>query len=320
MSNILIIGGGGYLGSHLARLLLSNDYNVVIMDLKMNRKLFKDVLRRAVIVKGDVTNAKQLKKVLRRRRVDAVVHYAALLSSTTESNPSLGYRVNFDGVWNVWDAARAAEVDMVIFASSIAAYGSGITYEARENTYTIPETLYGISKQFGEMIGSWFLRKYGIQFAAFRYGSVIGPGRRNGGASAYSTLIVQKPAQGKPCEVWVRKKDTIPVAYVKDATAVTMSAYQNVRRLRSRIYNVASLKRSPTAEELAKSVKKHVPNAKIVFKPDPVAVRIIESWPKNLDTTTVQRELSWKPRYRNLDLIVADFVREVREHPDMFYV
>jgi nucleoside-diphosphate-sugar epimerase len=41
MSNILIIGGGGYLGSHLARLLLSNDYNVVIMDLKMNRKLCK---------------------------------------------------------------------------------------------------------------------------------------------------------------------------------------------------------------------------------------------------------------------------------------
>jgi len=320
MSTVLITGGCGFVGSHLARFLLGHDYRVVLMDLAVNEKLVKDIKDKCIIVEGDVTNETQLTEILKRYSVDGLVHYAALLSSAAESNPHLGYKVDFEGVWNVYSAARAAEVESVIFASSTAAYGRQVSEKAKEDVYTIPETLYGISKQFGEMVGLWFYRKYGIQFAAFRYGSVIGPGRRNGGASAYSTLIVQKAAQGEPYEVNVRRTDAMPIAYIKDVVEVTTVAYENIRRLQDRIYNFASLDPSPTAEELVSAVKKHIPDSKITFRPDPVIADIVNSWPRSLDTTRAQKELNWEPKYSNLDSLIKDFMREVKEHPEMFHV
>ena len=226
MSTVLITGGCGWLGSHLARFLLERDYNVILVDLAVNEKLVKDIKGKSVIVKADVTDITQLTEVLKKHRVDAVVHYAALLSVAVDSNPHLAYKVNFEGVWNVYNAARATEVESIIFASSVAAYGPGVVEEAKENAYTVPQTLYGVSKQFGEMLGLWFYRRYGIQFAAFRYPSIIGPGRRDGGASAYSQLIIQKPAQREPYEVNVQEEDAIPIAYIKDVVEVTTVAYK----------------------------------------------------------------------------------------------
>jgi len=320
MSTILITGGCGFVGSHLARFLLQHDYNVILMDSAVNEKLVRDIRARSVIVEADVTDKAQLTQVLRKHRVDGLVHYAAILSSAAESQPFLGYKVNFEGVWNVYNAARASEVESVIFASSTAAYGSEASQKPKENIYTVPQTLYGISKQFGEMLGFWFYRKYGIQFAAFRYGSIVGPGRRNGGASAYSTLIIQKPSQGQPYRVNVRKEDSIPVAYIKDAAEVTTLAYENIKRLKSRVYNVVSLSSSPTAGELASSVKKHIPKAAITFDPDPKTVAMVRSWPRNLDIRRVQTELRWRPRYSNLDTLITDFAAEVKEHPEMFHI
>jgi nucleoside-diphosphate-sugar epimerase len=208
----------------------------------------------------------------------------------------------------------------VIFASSIAAYGPNMPQTAKEDTYTIPYTLYGISKQLGEMLGLWFYRKYGVEFAAFRYGSVIGPGRRNGGASAYSTLIVQKPAQGEPYVVNVPKDSRIPIVYVKDVADATLVAYERIRNLKSRIYNLASLIPSSTANDIAETVRKYIPNARITFEPETKTSEIVKSWPRDLDTTRAQNELGWKPKYRFLDDLVADFVNEVSQHPSMYTI
>ena len=102
--------------------------------------------------------------------------------------------------------------------------------------FTTPQTLYGVSKHFGEMLGLWFFKKYGIQFSALRYASIIGPGRMDGGGSAYSTLIVQKPAQGEPYEVNVPEDTAIPLVYVKDAADATVVIYEKIRELKNRIY------------------------------------------------------------------------------------
>ncbi len=88
MSNILITGGCGFVGSHLARFLIEADYNVILTDLTVNEKLIKDIKGKCTIVKTDVTNVKQLENVLKKYRVDAVAHYAALLSAAIESDPS----------------------------------------------------------------------------------------------------------------------------------------------------------------------------------------------------------------------------------------
>jgi len=320
LSTVLITGGCGFVGSHLARFLLERDYNVVLMDLNVNGKLIKDIKGKSVIVRADITDREQLTQTLKRHRADVVAHYAALLSVETELNPHLGFKVDVEGVWNVLNAARDAEVNSVVFASSDAAYGPDASENAREDEHTIPETLYGISKQFGEMIGLWFHRKYGIQFVAFRYASIIGPGRRDGGGSAYSTLMVQKPAQGEPYEVNVRKEDVMPIVYVKDVAEVTTIAFENIPRLKSRIYNVSSLSPSPTATKIASCVRKHIPKAEIAFRPDPLITAMVDTWPKHIDTRRVQTELNWRPRFSSLDMLIGDFIREVKENPEMFFI
>lgn len=318
--SVLITGGTGFIGSHFARKLLNKGYTVVLLDIKIKKKLIKDIVGKIKIVKGDVTSPTQLVEAVKAYDVKAIIHYAALLSSEAEANPELAYRVNFDGLWNIFETARRTDIKAVLFASSIAAYGPEVPQIVKEDTYTIPSTLYGISKQLGEMLGLWFYRKYGIGYAAFRYGSVIGPGRRDGGASAYSTLTIQRPAQGDPYVINVPENSRIPVVYIKDAADATLTAYERIEQLKTRIYNLASLTSSPTSKDIAEAVRKHVPDSDITFKPDAKISEIVKSWPRDLDTTRAEQEISWKPKHSSLGALVADFVKEVRLHPDMYTI
>jgi len=317
---ILITGGMGFIGSHLARELLRRKYDVVILDVSGHEKLIKDVEDEVKIVRGDITVREQVTAAVKKYGVDAIFHYAASLSSAAEADPQTAYKVNFDGLWNIFEAARVIDLKTVIFASSVAAYGSDAPQTVREDTYTLPQTLYGISKQFGEMLGLWFQRKYGVDFAAFRYGSVIGPGRQNGGASAYSTLIIQKSAQMEPYTVNVPEDSRIPLVYVKDAVDATLTAYEKISNLKSRIYNLTSLIPSPKAEDLVQAVKRHIPNAKIKFRPNAKVTEIVRSWPKDFDITRAESEFGWEPKYSSLDSLIIDFVNEVRQHPDIYKV
>ncbi len=320
MWTVLITGGSGFIGSHIARSLVRAGYNVVIYDVVVNGKLIKDIRNDVVIVQGDVTDNTLLLETIRKYKVNAIMHYAALLSAATEKNPYQGFKVNFEGTWNVFNTAKTLGVKAIIFASSAAVYGSNIPEVVREDTYTVPETLYGISKQYGEMLGLWFYRRYSIDFAAFRYGSVIGPGRRNGGFSAYSTLIIQKAAQGENYVINVSEDTCLPIIYVKDAANLAIVALENISRLKSRIYNVAGLTPSPTAREIVNVVNKYVKNVYMEFKPDPLAVEVVKSWPKNMDCSRLERELNWRPRYSDLNLLVEDFINEVKANPEMFHI
>jgi nucleoside-diphosphate-sugar epimerase len=165
----------------------------------------------------------------------------------------------------------------------------------------------------------WFYRTYGMQFLAFRYGSVIGPGRRDGGASAYAQLMLQKPAQGEPYTVHVPESSRIPIVYVKDAVAATFTAYRKSKSLRDRIFNVGSLSPIPSALELANSVRTHVSGAKIDFEPEEKATQIVNSWPRDMAISRLS-QIGWKPTFGNVDSIVADFVAEVRQKPGMFKI
>lgn len=320
MLMILVTGGLGFIGAYLGRELLRRGYDVVLLDIGGDESLIRDIKDRVNVVKGDVTAPAQFVEALRKYDVECIVHYAALLSNAAETNPQLAYEVNFNGLWNVFEAARIMGVKALIFASSIAAYGPNTPQTAREDVYTVPNTLYGVSKQLGEMLGLWFNSRYGIDFTALRYGTVVGPGRRDGGASAYCTLIIQKPAQGEPYEVDVAEDSAIPILYVKDAVDATVTAYEKIKGLKSRIYNLTSLSPSPKARELMDAVKRRIPSAEVTFKPDARVTAIVNSWPRDLDMSRARNELGWWPKYRSLDLLVGDFVNEVGQRPDMYRI
>ena len=315
----MITGGSGFLGQWLAKSIIDSGDEVVLYDVRKNTSILGRKEKQVVFQLGGIEQIEELERALKRYKPSVLIHYAALLSATAEADPTKGYSVNISSLWSLFEAARKNGVEEVVFASSTLAYGDDDAPTMKEFMYSPPVTLYGISKIYGEMLGSWYQRKYGIEFAALRYASVIGPGRGEGGATAYATLMFQKAAQGEPYVVRLPKDARIPIVYVKDAVDATLAVRKRISLLRERILNVVGLRRNPTAGELVASAKRVIPDARITFEPDEEMSRMIASSRRNMDMTRLT-ELGWKPRFGNLDHLVSDFVEEVRTNPQQYRV
>ncbi|MEM2914886.1 MAG: NAD-dependent epimerase/dehydratase family protein [Candidatus Bathyarchaeia archaeon] len=306
--SILISGGLGFIGSCLARKLVQENMDIVLFDISSDCKLIEDIKNEVEIVKGDLANKEAVQNAVEKYNVKDIFHLGAVLSAFAETDPLRSFGVNFLGTINILEAARIFNVRKVIYSSSVAAYGSNLPEPVVEDAPLKPLTVYGISKVFSELWGLYYNRRYSIDFRALRLPSVVGPGRGLGGASAYSTLIIQKAALNEPYEIDVDEDATMPIMYYKDAVKALLTLY-NAKDPKSKIYNIAGI--SPTAMDIVQEVKKHLPNAPLMFNPKPEIVSLIDSWPKALDDTKARQELGWHLTY-TLDKLVVDFIKEVK--------
>lgn len=309
---IVITGGSGFVGAHLARTLATRGDDVTCLDVGPSSPLLREV-EDVSVERCDVGWWPELLERVRAAHPDVIFHTAGILSASAEERPHAAYRANVTGTLNVLEAARVTNA-RVVFTSTIATYGAGVPPAVDETTQQRPTTMYGVSKVFGELLGEYYLRRFEVDFRAIRLPSVIGPGRGPGGASAYSSLIVSEPARGRPFRVPLNEEATIPLLYVKDAVdALVGIAEAGEESLRRRTYGVAGF--SPTGAELAKAVIQVVPEADIAFVPDPALVEIVDSWPNRIDETEARSDWAWKGSFGLIEA-VTDFVNEIRIHPD----
>lgn len=312
----LITGGLGFIGSNLARKLVEMGEEVVLFDVTSRSRLIEDIQNKVTVVQGALENWAQVLEAVKKYKISSIYHTGALLSAAAEAAPFTAYSVNANGTFHVLEASRLFDVETVIFLSSIASYGVGIPDRVNDDTTQRPTTMYGVTKVFGERLGEYYKIKFGLNFRGLRFPSVIGPGRGGGGASAYSSLIIQEPAMGRPYVVFVDEKAKMPLLYIEDAVQ-SMIQIENVpeEKLKRRVYNIEGF--SPTAEQLASAVKRHIPEAVIRFKPDPEMVAIIRSWPRELDDTNARSDWGWKTRF-DLDAAVEDFIKELRAKKQLY--
>lgn len=312
----LITGGLGFIGVNLARALLKKGEKVVLFDVTTRSPLLHDIKDKVTIVQGDLSSWAEVLEVVKQHKIDGIYHTGALLSASAEERPITAYQVNAGGTFNVLEAAKIFNVEKVIYLSTIATYGTGIPETVNEDTIQMPISMYGVTKVFSERLGEYYHRKFGVDFRGLRFPSVIGPGRGPGGASAYSTLIIQEPALGRPYQCFVDEGARIPLLYIKDAVDSLISLYEaDSKRLRRRVYNIAGF--SPSAREVVDEIKKHLPKAAIEFKPIPEMVEVVHSWPKYVDESKAFEEWGWKTKYF-LKETVKDFIGEVQAHPEIY--
>ncbi len=307
---ILITGGLGFIGANLARELVKQSKEVVLFDIVAEARLVSDIRDEVKIIRGDVANWAEVLDAVGKYNINCIFHAAALLSASAEENPLSAYMVNTNGNFHVLEATRLFEVETVVFLSTTATYGLGLPERVGDDAVQRPTTIYGVTKVFGERLGEYYHRKFGVNFRGVRFPSIIGPGRGEGGVSAYSSLVIQEPAAGRVYEVNVDDKARIPLLYIKDAIQSLVEIEQaSEENLRRRVYNIEGF--SPTIVELIEVVKKHIPDANIKLCPIPEMVEIVRTLPRVLDGSCARADWGWKTRY-TLDMAVSDFIEEYR--------
>lgn len=188
---VLIVGGAGYIGSHMVRLLLDEGHEVVVLDnLSQGHRA---AIGEAELVEGDLMNADDLAAVFEGRRIDAVIHFAALIAvGESVIDPGSYYHNNVCGTLNLLDAMRNAGVDKLVFSSTAAVFGNPRTERLSEDHPLGPINPYGWSKRMVEQMLADMARAWGLNSVALRYFNAAGahPSARIGEAHSPETHLI----------------------------------------------------------------------------------------------------------------------------------
>jgi UDP-glucose 4-epimerase len=190
MQQVLVTGGAGFIGSHLAARLLRDGYSVRILDnfsTGHRRNLeFEAPSDRLEVLTGDLREPEVVQRAM--TGVELVFHEAALASvQRSIADPALTDQVNVAGTLNLLVAAHAARVRRVIFAGSSSVYGNAADLPKREDQRPVPISPYGVSKLAGEEYLRVFHHVHGLETVTLRYFNVFGP--RQTADSEYSAVI-----------------------------------------------------------------------------------------------------------------------------------
>jgi UDP-glucose 4-epimerase len=173
MSRILVTGGAGYIGSHTVRTIASAGYNPIIFD-NMSEG-HRAAIKGFELIEGDLLDINTLKNVFETRKIEGVVHFAALaLVGVSMTDPLGYYRNNVQGTLNLLEAMQISEVRNIVFSSTCATYGEPETVPITESATTNPINPYGETKLTVEKMLKWCDVAYGIKYVCPRYFNAAG--------------------------------------------------------------------------------------------------------------------------------------------------
>ncbi len=175
---ILVIGGAGYIGSHVVYELIRNNHEVVVID-NLSTGLKEMVHKDARFYLGDITIKEQLVNIFEkecdRKSFDVVMHFAAkLIVPESFEKPLEYYYNNVEGVRIMLEVMTEFNVKNIVFSSTAAVYGEPIKPVCEEEDPTIPINPYGASKLSSEQMIKWVCERYGMNYCIFRYFNVAG--------------------------------------------------------------------------------------------------------------------------------------------------
>jgi len=172
--HILVIGGAGYIGSHVARELLDNGYKVTVYDnLSSGKK--ENIFADETFIFGDILDFDLLDKTMRETKFDGIIHLSAFKAAGESQIIPEKYSVNnITGTINILNAATKNGIDKIIFSSTAAVYGEPKYLPIDEAHPTDPANFYGFTKLEIERILHWYDKLKGLKFVALRYFNAAG--------------------------------------------------------------------------------------------------------------------------------------------------
>ncbi|MFC1674298.1 NAD-dependent epimerase/dehydratase family protein [Candidatus Omnitrophota bacterium] len=241
-SRILLIGGAGLVGSHLAEELLKEDVREVIIFDNFVRgrmvnlsKVSSD--KRVKIIKADILDEKILNEA--NGDIDFVFHLAALWLLHCQEKPREGFEVNARGTLNVLEAAKNNKIKKLIFSSSASVYGDPTVIPMAEEHPFNNRTMYGATKIAGEQFFRFYYSRYGLDYLALRYFNIYGP--RQDYRGAYVSVIMKaldRIKEGQPPIIHGDGSQAYDFIHVRDVAKANITALRSPTS--DEVINIAS--------------------------------------------------------------------------------
>ncbi|CCQ33000.1 GDP-D-mannose dehydratase protein [Halorhabdus tiamatea SARL4B] len=217
---VLITGGAGFIGSHLADALVADNDVIVLDDLSSGSR--ENVPDGATFVEGDVRDEDIVADVT--DGVDLVFHEAAVVSvEQSIEEPEFCHDVNFDGTLRLLEAARRQDARLV-FASSAAIYGDPTTLPITESEPADPQSPYGIDKCGADQYVRTYHDLYDLETVALRYFNVYGPRQTASDYSGVISIFREQAQAGDPITVDGDGTQTRDFVHVRDVVQANLRA------------------------------------------------------------------------------------------------
>ena len=207
---VLITGGYGFIGAWIIRNLLARGDQVWVYDLKEDARRLRLILpeekvKQVAFVSGDVCDLKALSAAITEHKITHIIHLAGLQVPTCRANPILGAQVNVIGTLAVFEAVKAAglQVQRLVYASSAAVFGGPDKYPSgslNDDVLLVPSTHYGVFKCCNEGNARIYFQDNGISSIGLRPWTVYGVGR-DLGMTSEPTKAIKACLLGRPYHI-----------------------------------------------------------------------------------------------------------------------
>ncbi len=240
MSNILVTGGAGFIGSHIAEELIKKNYQVTVLDDLSGG--FEDNLVEGIdFVEGSITDVALVNSLFQRTKFDYVYHLAAYAAEgLSHFIKRFNYTNNLIGSVNLINASVNAGVKCFVFTSSIAVYGASPELPMTEETLAHPEDSYGIAKLAVEQELMISKEMFGLDYIIFRPHNVYGE-RQNIGDKYRNVvgIFMNQILQDQPMTVFGDGSQTRAFSYIADIAPIMADAIE-VQDAYNQVFNIGA--------------------------------------------------------------------------------
>lgn len=306
MKNILVIGGAGYIGSHTVRLLAKQGYNPVVFD--NLSKGHPEAVKGYPLEQGDLGDKARLTDVLKKYRIEAVMHFAAFIEvGESVRQPSKYYHNNVAQVLNLLDTLVESNIKYFVFSSTAATFGEPVSPKIDEKHPQHPINPYGKTKLMVEQMLEDFDTAYGLKATALRYFNASGAddcgeiGESHTPETHLIPLVLQAAAGKRPSiKIFGTDYPTQDGTCVRDYVHVNDLARAHILALEKMVTNNAS-ERFNLGSGNGYSVAELISTAKRItgvdFKVETAPRRTGDPAVLVADSTKAKRLLGWEPQY-----------------------
>lgn len=320
--NILITGGAGYIGSHIAELLIKKKTNdVFILDnLSTGNKIL--INKKTKFIKGDINNKKLTKKLFNKFNIETIIHLAGSLNvSEAEKNKQKYYKNNVLGTKNLLLSCKNTTVKNIIFSSSCSIYGN-IKGSVNESKKPNPQGYYAFTKHISEKLIKNYASKFNYNFGILRYFNVAGasPSGKIGEIEAshehlIKNIAIQSLKKNPKISIYgnnYKTKDGTCIRdyiHVIDLADIHLKSIEYLKKNKRSFTLNCGYGKGYSVLQIINKFKKIKKNTEINFtsrRPSDIAQ--VYS-----DTKKLKKILKWKPRYNDIDIIIKSAIKWERK-------